>query len=629
MSSLSAGSGPRRGTTWRGLSILFIGMREQRRLFSLALVGSLVFGALTVADAWVLGWATDHVVGPSFDAGELEVSLAVAVIALFLGVAILRAFGIIARRLIGGIVYFRLLAEYRRRVTRRYLELPMSWHHKHPTGQLLSNANADVEAVWESMMPLPMALGVVAMLIVAVIAMLTADVVLTLVGLVIFPLLFAINVGYQRFLSERVSKAQALRADVSAVAHESFDGAVVIKALGREAAETERFAQMSYELRDANIAAGRIRSLFDPIVEALPSIGVLLVIVLGVERVTSGATEPGSVVQVAFLFTVIAFPLRAFGWVLGGLPRTVIGWERVQAVLTARGRADYGDAKLPGTAALRLRVRDLTFGYDRGGSVLDGLDFEVEPGRTVAIVGLTGSGKSTMAELLIRLVDPVSGTVELDGVDARDLTHAELAGAVTLVPQQAFMFDDSIRENVTLGLPVDDEAVWEALRTAQADRFVKALPGGLDGELGERGTTLSGGQRQRIALARALVRRPRLLILDDATSAVDPEVEARILAGLRDRTRGGETTVVVVAYRKATIALADEVLFLDAGRIADRGPHADLVARAPAYRDLVDAYDLAREAADLEAVEAPGSARDQFGGAASLRTPASGRGPAP
>ena len=578
-------------------------MREQRRLFSLALIGSLVFGALTVADAWILGWATDNVIAPSFDEGELEVGLAVTVIALFMGVAVLRAFGIIARRLIGGIVYFRLLAEYRRRVTRRYLELPMSWHHKHPTGQLLSNANADVEAVWEAMMPLPMALGVIAMLVVAVIAMLTADVVLTLVGLVIFPLLFAINVGYQRFLSERVSRAQALRADVSAVAHESFDGAMVVKALGRETAETERFAQVSYQLRDANIAAGKIRSVFDPIVEALPSIGVMLVVVLGVERVLSGATEPGSVVQVAYLFTVIAFPLRAFGWVLGGLPRTVIGWERVQSVLTARGRADYGDAGLPGTAALRLRVRDLTFGYDRGGPVLDGLDFEVEPGRTVAVVGLTGSGKSTLAELLIRLVDPVSGAVELDGIDARDLTHAELAGAVTLVPQHAFMFDDSIRENVTLGLPVDDEAVWEALRTAQADRFVHALPGRLDGQLGERGTTLSGGQRQRIALARALVRRPRLLILDDATSAVDPEVEARILAGLRDRTRGGETTVVVVAYRKATIALADEVLFLEAGRIADRGPHAELVTRSSAYRDLVDAYDLAREAADQEAVE--------------------------
>jgi ATP-binding cassette, subfamily B, bacterial len=450
-----------------------------------------------------------------------------------------------------------------------------------------------------------MALGVVVMLIVAVIAMLTADVVLTLVGLVIFPLLFAINVGYQRFLSERVSLAQELRADVSAVAHESFDGALVVKALGREAAETERFARMSYQLRDANIAAGKIRSIFDPVVEALPNFGVLLVVVIGVERVLSGAAQAGDVVQVAYLFTVIAFPLRAFGWVLGGLPRTVIGWERVQAVLTARGRARYGDDGLPGSGALRLEVNDLAFAYDGGGPVLDGLEFDVEPGKTVAIVGLTGSGKSTLASLLIRLVDPVDGTVRLDERNARDLTHPALADAVSLVPQQAFLFDDSIRENVTLGLPVDDDTVWEALRVAQADRFVRSLPRGLDSQLGERGTTLSGGQRQRVALARALVRRPRLLVLDDATSAVDPDVEARILRGLRDRTEGGETTVVVVAYRKATIALADEVLFLDSGRIVDRGPHAELVARSPAYRDLVDAYDMARAAADREAAEIP------------------------
>jgi ATP-binding cassette subfamily B protein len=603
--SLATGHGKRHGTTWRGLRILFVGMREERRLFSLALVGSMVFGALTVADAWVLGWATDHVIAPSFESGELEKGLAAAVVALFMGVAILRALGIIARRLIGGIVYFRLMASYRRRVTRRYLELPMSWHNRHPTGQLLSNANADVEAVWESMMPMPMALGVVVMLIVAVIAMLTADVVLTLVGLVIFPLLFAINIGYQRFLSERVSLAQELRADVSAVAHESFDGALVVKALGQEAAETERFARVSHQLRDANIAAGRIRSIFDPVVEALPNFGVLLVVVIGVERVLSGAAQAGDVVQVAYLFTVIAFPLRAFGWVLGGLPRTVIGWERVQAVLTARGRARYGDDPLPGSGALRLDVSDLTFSYDGASPVLDDLEFDVQPGRTVAVVGLTGSGKSTLASLLIRLVDPVKGSVRLDERNARDLTHPALADAVSLVPQHAFLFDDSIRENVTLGLPVDDDTVWEALRVAQADRFVGDLPQGLDSQLGERGTTLSGGQRQRVALARALVRRPRLLILDDATSAVDPDVEARILHGLRNRTEGGETTVVVVAYRKATIALADEVLFLASGQIVDRGPHAELVARSPAYRDLVDAYDMARAAADREAAEIP------------------------
>jgi ABC-type multidrug transport system fused ATPase/permease subunit len=577
-------------------------MREQRGLFAIAVVGSLVYGGLTVADAWVLGWATDHVIAPSFASGALEAGLAMAVVALFLGVAVLRALGVIGRRLIGGTVYFRLLADYRRRVTRQYLRLPMAWHQQHPTGQLLSNANADVEAAWGAMMPLPMAVGVLAMLLVALVAMLTADVVLTLVGLVIFPLLFAINVGYQRFLSPRMSRAQALRADVSAVAHESFDGAVVVKTLGREAEETARFARVSAELRDANVAAGQIRSLFDPALEALPIVGVLLVIVLGIERVLSGAAEPGDVVQVAYLFTIIAFPVRAFGWVLGELPRSVVGWQRVRAVLDATGSMGYGSVELAGDGPARLEVRGLRFGYEERAPVLRDVSFLVEPGRTVALVGLTGSGKSTLASLLIRLMDPEAGAVLLDGEDVRELTHASLAATVALVPQQSFIFDDTVRDNVTLGERLSDAVVDDALRVAQAERFVAALPDGLDTELGERGTTLSGGQRQRLALARALVRRPRLLVLDDATSAVDPEVEARILAALRQRTSGpGGSTVLVVAYRKATIALADEVLFLADGRIVERGHHSELIRRSADYRDIVDAYDQARERADRDA----------------------------
>ncbi|MBA2455163.1 MAG: ABC transporter ATP-binding protein [Nocardioidaceae bacterium] len=573
-------------------------MREQRGLFSIAVLGSLVYGGLTVADAWVLGWATDNVITPSFADGELAVGLALSVTALFLGVAVLRALGVIGRRLIGGTVYFRLLADYRRRVTRRYLALPLQWHQQHPTGQLLSNANADVEAVWGAMMPLPMAIGVVAMLAVGVVAMLTADVVLTVVGLIVFPLLFAINVVYQRFLSPRISRAQALRAEVSAVAHESFDGAVVIKTLGRETEETARFARVSAELRDANVAAGRVRSVFDPVLESLPSVGVLLVVVLGIERVLSGAADPGDVVQVAYLFTVIAFPVRAFGWVLGELPRSVVGWQRVRAVLDATGSMEYGVGNVPGRLPVHLEVRNLRFGHDPATRVLDDVSFDVEPGRTVAVVGLTGSGKSTLASLLIRLMDADIGAVLLNGRDVRELSHEALAASVALVPQQTFIFDDTVRGNVTLGEDVSDYAVLEALRVAQADRFVAALPDGLDAQLGERGTTLSGGQRQRLALARALVRRPRLLVLDDATSAVDAEVEGRILEGLRQRTSGeGGATVLVVAYRKATIALADDVLFLADGRIADRGHHAELLGRSAPYRDIVDAYDQAREQA--------------------------------
>jgi ABC-type multidrug transport system fused ATPase/permease subunit len=221
--------------------------------------------------------------------------------------------------------------------------------------------------------------------------------------------------------------------------------------------------------------------------------------------------------------------------------------------------------------------------------VLADVTFTVEPGRTVALVGATASGKSTLVTLLFRLVDPDGGSVVVDGHDLRTLDRGELARHATLVPQQAFLFDDTVRGNVTLGATVTDDEVWQALRTAQADGFVAALSDGLDTRLGERGTTLSGGQRQRLSLARALVRRPRLLVMDDATSAVDPEVEARILAALREESAGA--TVVVVAYRKATIGLADEVVFLADGHVADQGTHLELLARNPAYRSLVNAYE--------------------------------------
>ena len=583
--------------TRRGISLLGRGIKRQRFLFWVSVFGSVLVGFMTVADARVLGWATDHVIRPSFERGDVTEGALIGAIALFMGVAILRALGIVGRRLIGGIVYYRLVADYRRRVTRQYLTLPMSWHHKHPTGQLLSNANADVEGAWAVFMPLPMAIGVIAMLVAAIFEMVRADLVLTLVGLVVFPLLFIINVFYQRWLSPRVAHAQSLRGSVSAVAHESFDGALVVKSLGRETDETDRFRDVSHELRDANIAVGRIRSMFDPLLEALPSIGILMVIVLGIGRVASGAADPGDVVSVAYLFTVVAFPVRAIGWVLGELPRSVVSWERVQAVLDERGSMDYGNESLRGSGPVALGVDEVSFRFhDADRDVLHGIGLQVEPGRVVAVVGATGSGKSTLTSLLTRLVDPQRGSITVDGIDIRDLTHDELARAVAVVPQSTFLFDDSVRENVTLGGDFPDEDVWAALRTVQADGFVANLPRGLDSELGERGATLSGGQRQRLSLARALVRRPRLLVMDDATSAVDPEVEQRILKALAaDTARGEGPTVLVVAYRKATIALADEVVFLDDGVIADRGTHAELVERSADYRNLVNAYDQARE----------------------------------
>ncbi len=587
----------REGTLRDGFRVLGVAIRREPWIFTLSTLGSVLFGALTVADAWVLGWSTDHVVLPAFENGDIPPGGLVTIVALFVGVAILRAVGIVARRLGAGVMQYRMQAHYRRAVTRQYLRLPMSWHQRHPTGQLLSNANSDVEAAWAPIAPLPMAVGTVAMMVIAVGQMLFTDLVLAVVGLLVFPIVIATNVVFQRLQSPLMTRAQALRAELSEVAHESFDGALVVKSLGREAEETERFAHKAQQLREVNIRAGRIRAGFDPMLEALPNLGVLLVLVVGVVRVQAGLTDPGNVVTIAYLLTIVSFPIRSLGWLVGEFPRSVVGFNRVQAVLDATGEMAYGDGRLePAGTGAGLDVRDLAYRYDGGPPLLADLSFTVDPGRTVAVVGATASGKSTLTSLLLRLVDPARGSVLVDGRDLRELAPGALADQAALVPQQAFLFDDDVRGNVTLGADVTDDEVWAALRTAQADGFVAALPHGLDTRLGERGTTLSGGQRQRLSLARALVRHPRLLVMDDATSAVDPEVEARILAALR--TGADDATVVVVAYRKATIALADQVVYLRDGHVEDQGTHTELLARNSDYADLVNAYE--REAPEAE-----------------------------
>ena len=580
----------RAATTSQGFAVLWVAIKREPWIFTLSTIGSLLFGALTVADAWVLGWSTDHVLLPAFEDGEIGAGLLVAVLALFLGVALLRAVGIVARRLGAGIMQYRMQAHSRRAVTRQYLSLPMEWHQRHPTGELLSNANSDVEAAWGPIAPLPMAVGTVAMMVIAVAQMFVADLVLAVVGLLVFPVVIVANLAYQRLASPLMTLAQELRGEVSEIAHESFDGAMVVKTLGREGEETDRFAAKARELRDVNIRAGRIRAAFDPTLAALPNLGVLVVLAVGVSRVLNGSTAAGDVVTVAYLLTIVSFPIRSIGWLLGEFPRSVVGFRRVSRVIDATGEIPYGAEPAPlGSRGARLEVQHLGYSYVRGQRLLEDVEFTVEPGRTVAIVGATASGKSTLTALLGRLVDPDRGRILIDGTDLRDLDRGELAGVEALVPQTAFLFDDTVRGNVTLGADVSDEQVWAALRAAQADGFVAALSKGLDTKLGERGTSLSGGQRQRISLARALVRRPRLLVLDDATSAVDPEVEARILSALRDDET--DATLVVVAYRKATIALADEVVHLQDGRIVDRGTHAELLTRSSSYARLVNAYE--------------------------------------
>ncbi|MFI5484476.1 ABC transporter ATP-binding protein [Micromonospora echinaurantiaca] len=589
----------------RGLAVLGRAIREQPRIFAVAVAGSVLFGSMVIASAYVVGTVVGDVVVPAIARGSVGVgTLALAATALF-GISVLRVAGIVGRRLGAGYMQYRLQAAYRRRVTRRYLELPLAWHHRNATGTLLSNANSDVEAAWYPIAPLPFAVGTLVMLVGAVASLFATDWALALVGLAVFPALFTLNVVYSRRMAPRQARAQRLRAEVSGIAHESFDGALVVKTMGREAQETRRFADRAGELRDALVSVGRLRGVFDPMLETLPSLGTLAVLVVGTFRLRQGAISVAELVSVAFLFTVLAFPVRAIGWVLAELPRSVAGWDRVRRVLDATGEMPYGDTALdpadPRPATLTFT--DVCFGYEPaeahlpGTEVLGEVTFTVPAGKTVALVGPTGAGKSTIASLAVRLVDPRSGTVALDGVDVRRLTAASLAGTAALVAQVPFIFDDTVRANITLDRPgIGDDDVWAALRLAEADGFVAALPEGLDTRVGERGTSLSGGQRQRLTLARALAGRPRLLVLDDATSAVDPRVEAAILAGLRSSAADASApaaSILVVAYRRATIALADEVIYLEQGRVVARGTHTELLATVPGYADLVTAYEQA------------------------------------
>lgn len=589
-------------TLRRGLALLGRSVREEPRVFAVALVGSSAYAITTVLAATVLGRVTDATILPSFREGRVSAGTLAGAAAAILAVALVKSVGITVRRLGAGVMQYRLQASYRRRVTRQYLRLPMSWHQRHSTGTLLANANSDVEAMFWPIAPFPFACGIAVMLAATAVQLVLVDPLLALVGFGVFPLIFVLNAVYNRVQSATATRAQELRGQVSSVAHESFDGGLVVKTLGREASETARFRVGADELRDANIALGRMRGLFDPLMEALPNVGVLIVLYVGALRLNAGTISAGDLVTVSYLFVQLALPVRAIGWVLSDMPRAVVGSERVHRVLRAGGALPYGEATLPDAgAALPVDATALAFAYVPATPVLVDVDLDVAAGRTVAVVGPTGSGKSTLASLLVRLVDPDSGTVRLDGIDVRGLAAGEVSRGAAFVPQSTFIFDDSIRGNVALGADADDEAVWAALRLAQADGFVAGLPERLDTLVGERGTTLSGGQRQRLALARALVRKPRLLVLDDATSSVDPQVEAAILGALREAGESGElpSTVVVVAYRQATISLADEVLFVADGKVSARGSHETLLATSPGYRDLVTAY--ARAGADRDA----------------------------
>jgi ATP-binding cassette subfamily B protein len=412
------------------------------------------------------------------------------------------------------------------------------------------------------------------------------DPVLLAVAVALFPGLAVLNNTYTKRVEVPASLAQARVGDVSAVAHESFEGALVVKTLGLEDREVERLRARAEDLRRERLVVGRLRAGFEPGLDALPNLGTIALLWLGAWRVSSGAVTTGELVQAMALFGILAFPFRIVGFLLEELPRAVVANDRIERVLAAPARATPDAPVALPDGPLDLVLDDVGFAFEDD-TVLAGVSTRLVPGEVVALVGSTGAGKSTLCNLIVHLIDPTTGQIRIGGVPLEQADPASLHRAVALVFQESFLFADTVRENLAMGDAVSDEAILEALEIAKARTFVGRLPNGLDEVIGERGVTLSGGQRQRIALARALLRQPRLLLLDDATSAVDATVERAILDGLRGSVAA---TTLVVAHRVSTIALADRVLLLDGGRIAAEGTHRELLS-VPAYAALVRAYE--------------------------------------
>lgn len=565
-------------------------LRQQPFAATIAVTGAVSFASAIVAAAAVVGRVTDEVVIPVLAGGAERGDRLRAAVAIILGVAIWKAVSIVVRRTAAGWLQFRASQRLRSELVRHQLSLSLRWYARRNVGDLLSVSGADATQATNVLAPLPFASGVTFLLFAAVGFVARID---ALLGVLVAVLLVAVvlldSIGSWRAFRE-MEEVQARRAVLSGVAHESFDGALTVRALGRTEVEVDRFRVSADSLRDQLVRVGRTWTGYRAVTEALPALGSVVILVVGIARVTTGDVRTGDLVTVAYLLSLMSVPIRLIGYLLWDLANSVAGWNRVAEVLGARETIAHGTTARREDGAADVALTDVGFGYEPGAPVLHDLALTIRPGTTVAVVGPTGSGKSTLALLLARLWDPDNGEIRLDGRDLRALAPGVVPEEVAFVPQEAFLFDDTVRGNVTLGAPgIDDARVREALGVAGATRFVDALAEGLDAHLGERGTTLSGGQRQRLALARAIVRRPRLLVLDDATSAVDPSVEAGILQRLRDADL--PATVVIVAYRRASIVLADEVVYVEDGRVQDVGPHEELLRRSPGYARLLTAYE--------------------------------------
>lgn len=553
--------------------------------FVIAVSGAAVFAIATVVSSYGVKLMIDDVILPSFEpgsSGSVSFSAWLSVSLIVIAIGVVRAIGVVVRRSFAGILEWTTAKTIADRVLRHMMTQPPAWHRARMTGDVAARAGTDTDAAIALLAPMPFSSSVIVLLVVSGGWLISTDLWLGLFAFLVLPTMLAMNVLYQRKVDRFYRVAQDELGELSQAAHESFDGVLVVKAFGAENRETERLAVISRRLQVARTKAVSLRSTFESLIDATPSLVNIALIAFGAMRIRSGAMTIGDLSAFVYLFTLVAFPLRIVSYLFSELPHSISGWDRVQQILSEPLQADPR-AAIGHVNIAMVQLVDVSASHVTGANALHAVNLVVQKGRTVAIVGATGAGKTTLLHLIAGLIAPHAGQVRLG------TKH------VGLVFQEAFLFAESLRYNLALGSSVADHELRRALQIAGASEFVDELGLGMDTELGERGVSLSGGQRQRLALARALAMGSELLLLDDTTSALDPATEATVLNNLQ--TLGESMTTLIVASRPSTIALADEVAFMVDGAVVAVGAHAELVRSNPQYHQLISAFEHDRGAA--------------------------------
>ena len=555
-----------------------------RRQFVIGLGCVIVTTAIQLLSPWVLKYAIDDLT-----VGVTRPKLAFYA-ALLLGIACIGGcFRFLMRRILIG-ASRDIEFDVRNAFYARLLEMPLAYYQARRTGDLMSRATNDLNAVRMMIGPAVMySANTILVFIVAIILMVSIDARLT--GMALLPLpLVSVSVWYfGDAIHKRFEKIQEQLSDVSAVVQEALAGVRVVRAYSQEAHEIDRFRAANLEYLRRNRVLIRLQGMFFPSMTFFLGIGSLLVLWLGSQEVIRGRITLGEFVAFNAYLVMLSWPMIAFGWVTNILQRGMASWKRMLEVLEAVPEISDRDVTEAGRNAPlngSIEIRDLVFAYQgTHRTVLDRVSLRIGAGQTVALVGATGAGKSTLINLLARLHDPPPGTVFLDGVDVGEIPLHRLRGAIGFVPQEPFLFSSSIAENVALGTESADAGqLHEAAAIARLDKDVESFPKGFGTIVGERGITLSGGQKQRTAIARAVMLNPRILVLDDALSAVDTYTEEEILARLRVFMR--QRTSIIVSHRVSTVRHADLIVVLDNGRIVEQGHHDELVRRGGLYAEL-------------------------------------------